>query len=144
MNGEAPCYLLIIKSSPIDGQGCYAGESIPAGAYVVEYQGERISAEEAYRREQDPTRPGIYTFWTSDDWAIDGMVEGNTARFINHCCTPSCDYRIEGGRVFIHAARDLAPGDELTIDYSYSAEGERVPCRCGSPGCRGCINAIVE
>lgn len=144
MNGGDPRYHLIVKNSLIHGRGCYAGELIPSGDFVVEYMGELICAEEAYRREQDPTRPGIYTFWTGDDWAIDGLIEGNTARFINHCCVPSCDYRIENGRVFIHAARDLAPGEELTIDYSYSAEGERVPCRCGSPGCRGSLNAIEE
>jgi hypothetical protein len=144
VDSEVLPYLIVVKRSPIHGEGCYAGEPIPAGAYVAEYRGERIGAEEAYRREEDPSRPGIYTFWTGDDWAIDGLLEGGSARFINHCCTPSCDYRIENGRVFIHAARDIAPGDELTIDYSFSAEGERIPCRCGSPGCRGSINSIAE
>jgi SET domain-containing protein len=44
----------------------------------------------------------------------------------------------------IYADRDIAGGEELTIDYSYGAEGEKVPCRCGSPECRGCINAVGD
>lgn len=133
---------LVIKESAIHGQGCYAGEFIPSGAFIIEYVGELVPAEEAYRREQDSTRSGIYTFWTGDEWAIDGYREDNTARFINHSCAPNCDYRIEGQRVLIYAARDIAAGDELSIDYSYGADGEIVPCGCGAPGCRGRINAM--
>jgi uncharacterized protein len=137
---ETP-YRLVIKTSSIHGKGCYAGEPIPGGAFIIEYSGEVIAAEEAYRREADPDRTGIYTFWAGDDWAIDAYLEGNDARFINHSCTPNCDYRIADRRVLIHAARDIASGEELTYDYSFSPEGERISCCCGSPGCRGQINA---
>ncbi len=142
-SAEIP-YRVVLKVSPIHGKGCYAGEPIPGGAFILEYSGELIEAEEAYRREADPHRSGIYTFWAGDDWAIDGYREGNDARFINHCCTPNCDYRIAGRRVLIHAARDIAEGEELTIDYSFSPEGERIPCCCGSPGCRGQINSACD
>ncbi|MBS1238922.1 MAG: hypothetical protein H6R38_240, partial [Deltaproteobacteria bacterium] len=64
---------LIVKHSSIHGHGCYAGEPIPAGAFIVEYKGTLIPAEEAYRLEQDTTRTGIYTFWVGDEWAIDGL-----------------------------------------------------------------------
>jgi SET domain-containing protein len=134
--------MLIVKESPIHGQGCYALEPISAGAFLIEYLGEIIPAEEAYRREQDPTRSGIYTFWIDDHWAIDGYRAGNAARFINHSCAPNCDYRIEGRRVLIYANRDIAAGEELSIDYSFGADGEVVPCVCGAPGCRGRINAL--
>jgi SET domain-containing protein len=135
---------LVVKRSSIHGYGCYAGAPIPAGAFIVEYKGELIPAKEAYRREQDATRPGIYTFWVADEWAIDGLLEGNVARFINHSCTPNCQYRIQGLRVMIYAGRDIAADEELTFDYRYSAEGEKVACSCGSPGCRGCINAVDD
>lgn len=138
---DPPAYRLVPGNSAIHGRGCYTGEPIPTGAFIIEYTGDWVSAEEAYRREADPDRPGIYTFWTGDEGAIDGLHGGNAARFINHCCTPNCDYRIENRRVFIHAARPIAAGEELFIDYSFSPEGERVPCRCGSPECRGQINA---
>jgi SET domain-containing protein len=135
---------LIVKNSSIHGCGCYAGEFIPAGTFLLEYTGELIPAEEAYRREEDPDRSGVYTFWMGNDWAIDGYAEGNTARYINHSCTPNCEYRVSNRRVLIYSERDIHPGEELTIDYSYAAEGERIPCCCGSSRCRGCINAIDE
>jgi uncharacterized protein len=139
---EKKTCMLIVKESPIHGKGCYAVEPISAGTFIIEYLGEIIRAEEAYRREQDPTRSGIYTFWVGDDWAIDGYQAGNAARFINHSCAPNCDYRIEGRRVLIYASRDIAVGEELSIDYSFGADGEVVPCVCGAPGCRGRINAL--
>jgi SET domain-containing protein len=141
MPEEKTC-MLEVRQSPIHGKGCYAAAPISAGAFIIEYTGELIPAEEAYRRENDPTRSGIYTFWTGDEWAIDGYREGNAARFINHSCAPNCDYRIEGRRVLIYAARDVAAGEELSIDYSFGADGEVVPCICGAPGCRGRINAL--
>jgi SET domain-containing protein len=134
--------MLEVRESPIHGKGCYAAEPISAGAFIIEYAGEIIPAEEAYRREKDASRNGIYTFWTSDEWVIDGYQKGNEARFINHSCAPNCDYRIEGRRVLIYAARDIAAGEELSIDYSFGADGELVPCVCGAPGCRGRINAL--
>jgi SET domain-containing protein len=133
---------LVVRESPIHGKGCYAAMPICGGDFIIEYAGELIPAEEAYRREQDPTRRGIYTFWTGDEWVIDGYREGNAARFINHSCDPNCDYRIEGRRVLIYALRDIAAGEELSIDYSFGADGEIVPCACGASDCRGRINAL--
>jgi SET domain-containing protein len=139
---EKNTYPLVVRESSIHGKGCYAAETISAGNFIIEYAGELIPAEEAYRREKDPSRSGIYTFWTSGEWVIDGYQKGNDARFINHSCAPNCDYRIKGQRVLIYAARDIAAGEELSIDYSFGADGEIVPCDCGALGCRGRINSI--
>jgi hypothetical protein len=50
----------------------------------------------------------------------------------------------EHRRVFIDAARDIAPGEELGYDYEIGREKGAPPnvdeiyaCRCGSPQCRG-------
>jgi hypothetical protein len=39
----------------------------------------------------------------------------------------------------IAARRPIRAGDELTVDYAThsGAAGFRMPCRCGSAGCRG-------
>ena len=34
----------------------------------------------------------------------------------------------------------IKPGEELTIDYHFDKEVEKVPCRCGALKCRGTIN----
>jgi hypothetical protein len=56
------------------------------------------------------------------------------ARYMNHSCEPSC----LGTYDFEIAIRDLAPGEELTDDYSvYCAEvGGMFICACDSAHCR--------
>ncbi|KCV73173.1 hypothetical protein H696_00716 [Fonticula alba] len=46
-------------------------------------------------------------------------------------------------RIFFHAKRAIAVGQEITFDYQFPLEDEleeRVPCLCGSPNCRGTLN----
>jgi len=74
-------------------------------------------------------------------------------RYLNHSCEPNCgfrwhDVRAPGDqrarrRVFLYALRVIRPGEELTIDYAWPAAAA-IPCRCGSPSCRGWIVARDE
>ena len=57
------------------------------------------------------------------------------ARFNNHSCQPSC--RTVGD--FDIAVRDIAAGEELTIEYATINVLETFACRCGAPGCRGSV-----
>ncbi|MBM4167455.1 MAG: SET domain-containing protein [Ignavibacteria bacterium] len=133
---------LQLKESFIHDLGCYAVENIPQGAFVIEYTGELISAEEALKREADKTRNGIYTFWISEEFAIDGYEQGNYSRYFNHSCLPNCEYEIKEKTILFYASRDILQGEELTIDYAFDAEGEKVQCCCGKENCRGVINAL--
>lgn len=67
-------------------------------------------------------------FEVSADLVIDGGVGGNASRFINHSCEPNCVVEIAGNRVHIHAAREIAPGEELTFDYAYEWEARYRRC----------------
>lgn len=110
--------------------------------YIADYEGERITADEAVRRESDPAREGVYTFWLDDDWAIDGFENGNVLKYLNHSCTPNCTYEIAGDRIKIYSLREIAPDDELTIDYDYDPDTELERCLCGTEHCRGFINNL--
>jgi SET domain-containing protein len=133
---------LYVRDSRIHSLGCYTSKVIPAGMFVVAYKGDLISAEEAYKREADSTRPGIYTFWINDDLAIDALEKGNIAKYINHSCDPNCHYCFKGNQILIYASRDIDTNEELTIDYSYGADGEKIGCACGALKCRGVINSV--
>jgi len=42
------------------------------------------------------------------------------------------------------AEHDILAGEELTIDYRFDHDVQKVPCGCGSSGCRGTINLHKE
>ena len=144
MTLTASPYRLEVRRSAIDRNGCFAADLIPADGLVGEYVGELITTAEAVRREADLTRSSIFTFWLDDAWAIDGLFGGNQTIFINHSCAPNVYCRVDSGskRIFFHARRALAPGDELTIDYAYDANTPLEPCLCGAPECRGYLNDL--
>lgn len=138
-----------VRTSAIHGSGVFARRSIPKGARIVEYVGERISTEEADARYNDDAMPHAHTFlFTVDEHTvIDAAHGGNEARFINHSCEPNCEAVNEDGRIYVEALRDIAAGEELTYDYNLE-RGELTPgwreryaCSCAAPSCRGTLLA---
>jgi SET domain-containing protein len=139
-----------IRRSGVHGKGVFARRDIRAGSRIIEYKGERISWPEALRRHpRDPADPNhTFYFHIDDECVIDGGVDGNAARWINHSCEPNCEAVDEDGRIFIDALHDIEAGDELFFDYGIVIEGRHTPrlkrayaCLCGSPSCRGTMLA---
>jgi SET domain-containing protein len=135
---------VVVRRSAINGFGGFAGRRFEAGDPVIEYAGERISHAEGDRRYDD--KPYTMLFEVDSRTVIDGAVDGNEARFINHSCSPNCEALIERRRVIIHALRRIRPGEELTYDYALprdaslgAAEDAMYPCRCQARRCRGTI-----
>jgi len=136
-----------VRGSEIHGRGVYAAKPIPKGQKIIEYIGELVDKRESDRRGQRQIRRAagggdgaVYIFTLSKRWDIDGNVPWNTARLINHSCAPNCQAWIEGRRIFIHAKRAIAAGEELTYDYGFDVDCfEEHPCRCGADGCVGFI-----
>ena len=57
--------------------------------------------------------------------------------FVNHSCEPNLGF---SGNVVLAAMRDVAPGEELTVDYClFDVSPEPMTCRCGTRGCRGTV-----
>lgn len=128
-------YAVDVKPSPIDGQGAYAGEAIPARRKIGEIRGEALSVREARRRARGLDR--IMIVELSATRAIDASGSTDPLRFVNHSCRPNAALRIRQGRVEFYAVRDLAPGAEITVDYGPTHHAGRLACRCGAPGCVG-------
>ena len=138
INRDFTCFQLKLARSKIHRWGIYAAESIPAGRKVIEYTGERINRRETKRRADSSEM--IYLFTLDPYWTLDGSVGGSGAEYINHSCDPNLVTRIIKGHIIYMSARDIKPGEELTVDYRFDKKVERVVCKCGAETCRGTIN----
>ncbi|MBN1275786.1 SET domain-containing protein-lysine N-methyltransferase [Candidatus Woesearchaeota archaeon] len=138
-----------VRRSRIHGNGAYAKKDIPRGAIIIEYSGRKITKEESdsvyeeqrERHERDAENNGaVYIFELNKTWDIDGNVPWNTARYINHSCSPNAEAVNTGRRILIQAKRSIRKGEEITYNYGYDIDSyEDHPCRCGSPRCVGYI-----
>ena len=130
-------FRLEYRPSPIHRWGIFAVEPIPARRRVIEYTGERITPAEVRRRS---VRPRMYIFWVGPRIAVDGAIGGSGAEFINHSCACNLVARVRKGRIHLVSLRPIAAGEELLLDYRIRGDAPLMPCRCGSPQCRGYMN----
>ena len=133
--------------SRIHEWGLFAMEDIPANAMVIEYVGEIIRQSVADDRERRYTDLGIgssYLFRIDEQNIIDATRCGAIARFMNHSCDPNCYaqvVQVEGDpRIVIYSKRPIASGTEITYDYKFPLEDEKILCHCGAATCRGTLN----
>jgi SET domain-containing protein len=100
------------------GLGLYAVAPIPQRKLVIEYSGERIPTKRA--QEIDRQR-------------------ANLARYVNHSCDPNTEAESNRGRLMFRAIRDIAAGEEITLDYGE----EHMELYFGKAGCL-CPSCIEE
>jgi len=132
-------FKLSIRKSKIHRVGIFAGEDIPANRKIIEYKGERINRKETLRRSNEQSDM-IYLFTLDNYWTLDGAVGGSGAEYINHCCEPNVRAWIVKGHILYMSLRPIRKGEELTVDYHFAKNVDKVPCRCGAANCRGTIN----
>jgi SET domain-containing protein len=129
-----------VGKSRIDGRGCFATVPFRKWQKIAELVGERVSRVEAARRMRGQQRLHICAI--DSYWGIDGSRGGNGSQFINHSCRPNCFVKIVYGHILFFALRDIAPGEEITMDYVNSYHPDDYRCRCRLPDCRGTINLV--
>jgi len=140
---------LIVRRSPIHGNGVYAAIDIPARTVLIQYKGPLLT-HALYGDGADTGHTFLFTL--NDDYIVDANVGGNSARWINHSCAPNCRAWIEevdGARhdkVLIESRRAIKAGEELTYDYGivldvpHTAKMKKLwVCRCGAKRCTGTI-----
>lgn len=95
------------------GLGLFAVRDFRRNDYIIEYKGERVSAEEA------DLRGGKYLFAINDKVVLDGKDRKYTARYMNHSCVPNAYAEIDEDEeaVYIYAQKKINAGDEITFDY---------------------------
>ena len=131
------CFKLEIRESRIHHRGVYALEDIPPHRKVIEYTGERISRREIRKRSEGPR---TYVFTLDSYWGLDGAIGGSGAEIINHSCDPNLRSMVFKQHILYMSKRLIRRGEELTVDYRFDHDADRVPCLCRAKDCRGTIN----
>lgn len=138
---------LKFAKSGIHDWGLFAMEPIAADEMVIEYVGQMIRPIVADVREAHYEATGIgssYLFRIDLDTIIDATKCGNLARFINHSCNPNCYAKIitieSQKKIVIYSKQPIGVDEEITYDYKFPLEDEKIPCLCGAAQCRGFLN----
>jgi uncharacterized protein len=131
---------LAIKSSTINGRGCFATIRFPWRKKIAEYTGELIPDAEATRRGEK--RRVLRICAIDYRWSLDGSRGGNGTHYINHSCQPNAYMKTLYGHVLFFALREIQPGEEITVDYESTLHSDTKRCYCGAKNCRGTINKM--
>ncbi|HXD35604.1 MAG TPA: SET domain-containing protein-lysine N-methyltransferase [Rhodanobacter sp.] len=145
----------VARRSPIHGNGVFATAPIAKGEEIIQYKGKLLTDAQADALYGDGGETGhTFLFTLNDRYVIDANQQGNSARWINHSCTPNCRAVVEESasgdprrdKVMIEAIRAIKPGEELTYDYGIVLDAPHTArlkklwvCLCGSPRCTGTL-----
>jgi SET domain-containing protein len=147
----APNRSVEIRPSPLSGVGTFAVEFIPRGMVVHTLSGELLTEAELDARIRQGTERMDDSFRIGADAFLD---LDHPSLSINHSCDPTTGVRGNGE---LFALGDIAPGEEITYDYSTTVaplpgaaespypetEWQMVECRCGTPRCRGTVGDVL-
>ncbi|EFA05618.2 histone-lysine N-methyltransferase SETD1B [Tribolium castaneum] len=138
---------LKFAKSAIHDWGLFAMEPIAADEMVIEYVGQMVRHSVADLRERKYEATGIgssYLFRIDLENIIDATKCGNLARFINHSCNPNCYAKVitieSQKKIVIYSKQSIGVNEEITYDYKFPIEDEKIPCLCGAATCRGTLN----
>lgn len=121
------------RETPGKGHGSFAREPIPAGQFVVCFGGLPVTTHEFATF---PAERRSRSIQIDHDTYVVGPPTREPGDSINHSCEPNLGL-VSATRLV--ARRDIAPGEELTYDYSTSDSSpyDEFDCACGTPRCRG-------
>jgi SET domain-containing protein len=122
-----------VRSSSIEGLGIFATRPFRSGERIARVNVVRQITPDAPIREHLGERIDHCAY-------PDGKVVliGFPERHVNHSCNPNAYEQFEGGVSYLVARRDIATGEEISIDYNINiSNGTSWPCHCGAKRCRG-------
>ena len=140
----AQCWLhpaIEVRDSRIEGNGLVTTADIPAGDVVARLGGRIVSDDQlrllfAAAGSHD-TPSYVDTITVAEDAHL-VLPPGEAIHFLNHSCDPNV-WHLDAFTIV--ARRDMAAGEEVTIDYATHSglSTFRMDCSCGSPLCREVI-----
>jgi len=138
MRIPSACWLdprVVVRPSPIDGLGLFATEPIDHGEIVEVLGGTILTDAQVQAMIDRGQRYDGIGLGPDRNLAIGPSWPGV---YGNHSCDPNLWMR---DAITISTRRQVATGEELTIDYALftANSGWSMPCRCGSRLCRGVV-----
>ena len=117
------------------GDGVFARQEIASGELLAVWDGiivpyERlIRLPRAVRQHSVQVEESLYQAPNRAPEPVD---------YINHSCNPNAGM---SGQIAVVAMREIAPGEEICIDYAMvdGSPYDEFECHCGEPECRGAV-----
>lgn len=129
----------VVLPRPTGDLGLFAARPIEAGALIVAWSdaGQSLLRSTEGIVPSSPRHPEWcrrYSWPLTDEIWVTPSREPEDWRPINHSCDPNAWW--EG--LDIVARRDIAAGEEITLEYAtfHDERMDAFVCRCGSPSCR--------
>jgi uncharacterized protein len=115
-------------------KGVFAGAAISKGEVLAVWGGEIMTQEQNSLLPDAVARLAIQV---EEDLYLSGPAE-DSGDFVNHSCNPNAGL---SGQIVMVAMRDIAPGEEVCLDYAMcdGSEYDEFPCVCGAADCRGVV-----
>jgi SET domain-containing protein len=136
-----------VGPSKIHRIGLFTNEGLKPKDIVIEYVGEIIRTEVGDTREKRYDESGIgdcYMFRLDNSYIIDATYFGGKARYLNHSCDANCSAKTinvdNQKHIIIRAKKAIHAGEELTYNYNFEQEEDKMSCFCGAKNCIGCLN----
>lgn len=127
----------VVRPSRIMGRGLFAALPITCQEIICVKGGHLLSKEEFVRYREVANDAELQI---ADDLFLAPITEAefeSVMMFLNHSCEPNVG--VQGQIVFV-AMRDIAAGEELTLDYAtIDHDAEPMDCHCGTASCRQVI-----
>ncbi|CAI5962513.1 unnamed protein product [Closterium sp. NIES-64] len=122
-------------------KGLFALASIRRGEPLLVFAGKLVGLD--YLLGSDERVRELSLRVNDNLWQVPDPTRGpETPDFINHSCDPNCGLE---DSVTVVALRNIAPGEELSIDYGSTNAGvvrtssDNFSCHCGASICRGVV-----
>jgi hypothetical protein len=118
------------------GKTVYAAEGFAEGDDIVRFTGRRFRADRVPSLMRGASDRFVQV--TPDHYM---GPSGRIDDLINHSCSPNAGLRFTANGVFLVAIRPIAPGEEISWDYSTTLKESNwhMICQCRSPECRRVI-----
>ena len=118
------------------GKAVYAALGFAEGETIIRFTGRRFRADRIPSLMRGSSDRFVQV--TPDHYM---GPSGRIDDLINHSCSPNAGLRFAVDGVFLVAMRDIAPGEEISWDYSTTLKESNwhMICQCRSPDCRRVI-----